>query len=125
MHEERFEKGMKKLLEIDGDAGKNVYERLMSISPFMAGYLVESFGEVCSLPEIDNRSREIAVIGALTVLGYALPQLRVHINAGLNVGLTKDEIIAIINTMSAYAGFPATLNALFTAEDVFKERRIL
>ena len=125
METERFEKGMRKLEQIDGDAGKNVYERLNAISPFMARYLVESFGEVCALPQITNREREIAVIGACTALGYALPQLKVHINAGLNVGLTQDEIIAIINTMSAYAGFPATLNALFTAQEVFTERGLL
>jgi 4-carboxymuconolactone decarboxylase len=122
MHSERFDTGMKKLEEIDGDAGKNVYGKLNAISPFMARYLVECFGEVCALPEISNREREIAVIGALTALGHALPQLKVHVNAGLNVGLSKDEIIAIINTMSAYAGFPATLNALFTAQEVFVER---
>ena len=124
MQNERFEKGMAKLVEIDGDAGKNVYERLMKVSPFMARYLVESFGEVCALPAISNREREIAVIGALAALGYALPQLKVHVHAGLNVGLTKDEIIAVINTMAAYAGFPATLNALFAAQEVFIERGI-
>lgn len=122
MHSDRFEKGMKKLEEIDGDAGKNVHERLQKISPFMAQYLVESFGEVCAIPEIGNREREIAVIGALTAPRYAQTQLNVHVHAGLNVGITKDEIIAVINTMAAYAGFPATLNALFTAQDVFTER---
>jgi 4-carboxymuconolactone decarboxylase len=125
MQSERFLHGMKKLEEIDGDAGKNVYERLEKVSPFMAQYLVESFGEVCSLPQINNREREIAVIGACTALGYALPQLKVHVNAGLNVGLTKDEIIAIINPMSAYAGFPATLNALYAAQEVFMERGLV
>ncbi|NMB78755.1 MAG: carboxymuconolactone decarboxylase family protein, partial [Methanomicrobiales archaeon] len=59
MQSERFKNGMKKLEEIDGDAGKNVYGRLEKISPFMARYLVESFGEVCALPEISNREREI------------------------------------------------------------------
>jgi 4-carboxymuconolactone decarboxylase len=122
MRNERFEAGMQKLLEIDGDAGKNVYERLTNVSPFMARYLVESFGELCAIPAISNREREIAVIGALTVLGYALPQLKVHVHAGLNAGLTRDEIIAVINTMAAYAGFPATLNALYAAEEVFSER---
>jgi 4-carboxymuconolactone decarboxylase len=122
MAEERFEKGMEKLLEIDGDAGKNVYERLMQVSPFMARYLVESFGEVCAIPAISNREREIAVIGALAALGCALPQLKVHVHAGLNVGLTREEIVAIIDTMSAYAGFPATLNALYAAHEVFLER---
>jgi 4-carboxymuconolactone decarboxylase len=120
----RFSTGMEKLKEIDGEAGEKVYERLERISPFMAGYLVENFGEIGSLPAIDNRMREVAVIAALTALGHALPQLKVHISAGLHVGLTPEEILTVINTMSMYAGFPATLNALYTADEVFKEQGI-
>lgn len=125
MENVRFEKGMMKLEELGSGAGKNAFEQLNEISPFLARFLVESFGEVCALPEINNREREIAVIAACTTLGYAIPQLKTHINAGLNVGLTKDEIIAIINTMSAYAGFPATLNSLKAAQEVFQMRGIM
>ena len=121
MQNERLEKGLLKLKEIDGKAGEQVYEKLNTISPFIAGFLVESFGDIYSIPEIDNKTREIAVIGALTALGSALPQLKVHIHAGLNVGLTKDEILAIINTMGIYVGFPAMLNALYAAQEVFNE----
>ncbi|PWR72114.1 carboxymuconolactone decarboxylase family protein [Methanospirillum lacunae] len=124
MEQKQVETGFKKLSEIDGRAGEEVYERLQKISPFMADYLLGSFGEICSITDIDNKTREVAVIGACTALGYAIPQLKVHIHAGLNVGLTKEEILAIINTMSAYAGFPATLNALYAAEEVFKDEGI-
>lgn len=121
---ERFKTGIAKLVEIDGKAGQDVYDRLSRISPFMARYLIETFGDICSEPHLDNKSREIAVIGACTALGYALPQLKVHINAGLNVGLSKEEINAIIITMSSYAGFPASLNALYAADEVYQERGI-
>lgn len=121
MHKEKLEKGLQKLKDVDGKAGEEVYDRISKISPFMAGFLVESFGDVYSIPVIDDKIREIAVIGALTALGYAIPQLKVHIHAGLNVGLSKDEIIAIINTIGIYAGFPAALNALFAAQEVFNE----
>lgn len=121
MHKEKLEKGLQKLKDVDGKAGEEVYDRISKISPYMAGFLVESFGDVYSIPVIDDKIREIAVIGALTALGYAIPQLKVHIHAGLNVGLSKDEIIAIINTIGIYAGFPAALNALFAAQEVFNE----
>jgi 4-carboxymuconolactone decarboxylase len=45
--------------------------------------------------------------------------LKVHIKAGLNVGLTREEIIEIFIQMAVYAGFPAALNAVFAARDVF------
>ncbi len=41
--------------------------------------------------------------------------------AGLNVGLSRTEIIETIIQMAVYAGFPATLNGLFAAKDVFAE----
>jgi 4-carboxymuconolactone decarboxylase len=47
------------------------------------------------------------------------PQLKVHISAGLNVGLSRVEITEIIMQMAVYAGFPAALNGLFAAKEVF------
>jgi 4-carboxymuconolactone decarboxylase len=68
------------------------------------------------------RAREIATIAALTAMGNATPQLKVHIEGGLNVGLSRTEIIEIIMQMAVYAGFPAALNGLFAAKEVFKSR---
>lgn len=55
-------------------------------------------------------------------MGNAAPQLKVHIEAGLNVGLTQAEIVEILMQMAVYAGFPAALNGLFAAKDVFQKR---
>jgi 4-carboxymuconolactone decarboxylase len=68
------------------------------------------------------RAREIATIAALTAMSNATPQLKVHIEGGLNVGLSRTEIIEIIMQMAVYAGFPAALNGLFVAKEVFKSR---
>ena len=88
-----------------------------------ADMLIEfPFGDIYSRQQLDIRSREIATISALTVLGYATPQLSSHIHAGLNVGLSKEEILEIIIQMSVYAGFPAAINALSAAKGVFDER---
>jgi 4-carboxymuconolactone decarboxylase len=121
MKSERKDLGSKKLIKVDGKAGEQVYDRVSNISPFTADFLVQSFEDVYSIADIDDKTRETAVIGALTAIGYAIPQLKVHIHAGLNVGLKKEEILAIINTMVIYAGFPAVLNAMFAAQEVFDE----
>ena len=68
------------------------------------------------------RAREIATIAALTAMGNATPQLKVHIEAGLNVGLSRDEITEIIMQMAVYAGFPAAVNGLFAAKETFAHR---
>jgi 4-carboxymuconolactone decarboxylase len=126
MINERFEKGLKKLQEIDGEAGQKVIDSLASIAPDLAKYTIEfPFGDVYQRPGLDLKSREIATVAALTALGHCLPQLNVHINGALNVGCTPEEIIEIIIQMAVYAGFPAALNAMFVAKEVFLERNII
>ena len=116
----RYERGLKKLEEIDGQAGTKVVESLKDIAPDFADYLIEfPFGDIYSRPGLDLESREIATIAALTALGNATPQLKVHISAGLNVGLSKEQIVETIMQMAVYAGFPAALNGLFAAKEVF------
>ena len=80
------------------------------------------FGDIYSRLGLDLRAREIATIAALTALGNASPQLKVHIEAGLNVGLSRDEITEVIMQMAVYAGFPAALNGLFAAKEIFALR---
>ena len=76
------------------------------------------------LQRVDGKGGDAVVnslkdIAPLTALGNAAPQLKVHIAAGLNVGLTQEEITEVIMQMAVYAGFPAALNGLFAAKDVF------
>lgn len=121
--ESRLERGRRALAEIDGTAGEKVVASLADIAPDFATYLLEfPFGDIYSRSGLDLRAREIATIGALTAMGNAAPQLKVHIEAGLNVGLSRGEIIEIIMQMAVYAGFPAALNGLFAAKEVFANR---
>lgn len=126
---ERFKKGFEKIKEIGGKTGENAIagaiESLKEISPELAQYTVEyPFGDICSRPQLDIRSREIATIAALIALGFAIPQLKIHINVGLNVGLSESEIKEIIIQMSVYVGFPAALNAMNAAKEVFNARKV-
>jgi 4-carboxymuconolactone decarboxylase len=118
----RYRRGWDKLREIDGSAGEKVVAALAGIAPDFATYLVEfPFGDIYSRPGLDLKSREIGVVAALTALGNAAPQLKVHIHGALNVGWTRAEVIEMIMQMAVYAGFPAALNGLFAAKEVFAE----
>jgi 4-carboxymuconolactone decarboxylase len=120
---ERYQRGWEKLKEIDGEAGERVIDSLKDIAPEFAQLLIEfPFGDIYSRPGLDLKSREIAVVAALTALGNATPQLKVHIHGALNVGCTKQEVVEIMMQMAVYAGFPAALNGLFAAKEVFSER---
>ncbi|GBE55615.1 carboxymuconolactone decarboxylase family protein [archaeon BMS3Bbin15] len=123
MKSERYKKGWDKLKEIDRVAGENVINALKDISPDFADLLIEfPFGDVYSRDGLDLKSREIATVAALTAMGTASPQLKVHLHGALNVGCTQQEIIEIMIQMAVYAGFPAALNGLFAAKEVFDER---
>jgi len=119
----RFDRGLEKLKEIDREQGERVVAALKDIAPDFATYLIEfPFGDIYARPGLDLKTREIATVAALTAMGNAAPQLRVHIHGALNVGCTREEIVEVIMQMAVYAGFPATLNGLFAAREVFAER---
>jgi 4-carboxymuconolactone decarboxylase len=120
---DRFTSGLAKLREIDGEAGERVIDALKDIAPDLARYTIEfPFGDIYQRPGLDLRSREIATVAALTALGTATPQLKVHIHGALNVGCTRTEVIELVIQMAVYAGFPAALNGMFAVKDVFAER---
>ena len=121
--QDRYKSGWEKLKEIDGEAGELVIDSLKDIAPDFARYVIEfGFGDIYSRPGLNLKSREIAVVAALTALGTATPQLKVHIHGALNVGCARQEIVEVIMQMAVYAGFPAALNGLFAAKEVFNER---
>jgi 4-carboxymuconolactone decarboxylase len=120
---DRYQQGWQKLAEVDGRAGEQVIESLKGIAPDLARYIIEfPFGDIYSRPGLDLKSREIATVAALTSMGNAQPQLKVHIHGALNVGCTREEVVEVIIQMAVYAGFPAALNGIFAAKEVFAER---
>jgi 4-carboxymuconolactone decarboxylase len=82
-----------------------------------------SYGDAISRLGLDYRSKELATVALLTALETAQPQLKVHINAALNVGASRDEIVEVIQQMAVYAGFPAALNGIAVAREVFSAAR--
>ncbi|MGG1943636.1 carboxymuconolactone decarboxylase family protein [Trinickia sp. NRRL B-1857] len=120
---DRYARGWEKLKEVDGEVGERVVASLAEIAPDFGRLLIEfGFGDIYSRPGLDLKSREIATIAALAALGNAQPQLKVHIEGALNVGCTREEIVEVFMQMALYAGFPAALNALFAAREVFAAR---
>ena len=122
----RFEQGMVVLDAIDGEAGANVIASLSDISPELGHQVVAwGFGEIYARPGLAPRDRQLVTLGMLTALGGCEPQLDVHVNASLNVGLTPEQIIEALLHTAVYCGFPRALNATFVAKKVFAERGIV
>ncbi|MER7765816.1 carboxymuconolactone decarboxylase family protein [Kitasatospora sp. NPDC096140] len=123
---ERFAHGMEVLDRIDGEVGRRVVESLDDINPELGHQVVAwGFGEIYSRPQLAPRDRQLVTLGMLTALGGCEPQLEVHVNASLNVGLTPEQIVEALLHSAAYCGFPKALNATFVAKKVFAERGLL
>jgi 4-carboxymuconolactone decarboxylase len=120
---ERYARGLAVLERLDREQGARILAALDEVAPDFAELLVEfAFGDICARPGLDLKTRELATVAALTALGTAPAQLRVHIHAALNVGCSKTEVTEAIIQMAVYAGFPAALNGLAAAKEVFGAR---
>ena len=53
-----------------------------------------------------------------------LPQLKAHTAAALNIGITPVKIREAVYQCAPFIGFPKTLNAVSTINEVFKEKGI-
>jgi len=121
----RHDLGDSTLSAITGGTGAAVVESLKDIAPDLAEWIISfAYGDVMARPGLDKRSRQFATVAALTAMGTAAPQLKVHIRGALNVGCTPQEIVETILQMAVYAGFPAAINGLNVAREAFQEHGV-
>ena len=120
---EQHERGLERLKELAGPNAEAIVEQVTALAPDLGRWIVDFvFGEVYSRPGLDLRTRQIVNVAALTALGTATPQLEVHLNGALNVGVRQEELIEIILQLAVYAGFPASLNGIAALERVLAAR---
>ena len=122
MPTERYNKGMAEMRRHLGPAADKWIKSIKEIAPEFAKVNVEfPFGELYTRDVLDDKTRELCTVAALTVQGFALPELKVHVKGALNCGASREEIVEVITQMIAYCGFPAAINGLLAAQEVFKE----
>ena len=116
----KFNDGTKEMRKHFGEVADSWIESLREISPEFAKVNVEfPFGELYTRSVLDDKTRELCTIAALTVQGFSLPELKVHTVGALNCGASRDEILEVVTQMLAYCGFPAATNALQAVNEVF------
>ncbi len=76
------------------------------------------FGEIFFRPGLDLKSRVVCTTAALTAL-RADGQLRNFLRAGPRVGFSKEEMVEVLTQTGGYAGYPAALNAISIAAEVW------
>ncbi len=119
---ERLAQGKEIFSKIHSELGHKGLSAFSDIAPDFVRYVYEfAYGDIYGNSGLDLRSRQITTLAALTALGHAAPQLKVHIVAALNNGLTQKEIVQIIIQLAVYAGFPVAFNGLMVAKEAFAE----
>ncbi len=89
---------------------------------FSKSMMEVAFGHYYTRDGLDAKIRYLSTVAALAALGgQTAPQLKVHIRNALRSGASQREVAEVINQMALYGGFPAMINALNTALEVFEE----
>ena len=72
---------------------------------------------------LDAVTRELAAVALLTALGTQPAALKHHLRAALAAGATRAQVVEVLEQMAIYAGFPAALNGVAAAREVFAEKQ--
>ena len=81
------------------------------------------FGDVFDTGVLDDQTRELITVTVLACL-QALPQLKSHTAAALHVGVQPIQIREAVYQLAPFVGFPRTLNAVATINEVFRDQGI-
>jgi 4-carboxymuconolactone decarboxylase len=117
-----YQRGMNEIRKQLGPMADSYIQKIKALAPEFAWVNVTfPFGELYTRDVLDLKTRELCTVAALTVQGFSLPQLKLHVDAALRSGASREEVIEVITQMIAYAGFPAATNALMTAQAAFHD----
>ena len=122
MNKDLFEKGLKTRREVLGadyvdSSIKNADEFNMAMQELTTQYC---WGDIWNRPGLDRKTRSFLNLAMLTALTRP-HELKLHIKAALNNGLTKDEIKEVFLQAAIYCGVPAGIDSFRCAKEVFKE----
>ena len=79
-----------------------------------------AFGDLWSRDELNRRDRSLIVIAILTVLSR-IDELAFHVPAGLNHGLSREEIEEIMVQMTIYGGIPRAVEGIQATRRAFEK----
>jgi 3-oxoadipate enol-lactonase/4-carboxymuconolactone decarboxylase len=91
-------------------------------APFRDFILEGVWGRVWTRPGLARRDRSLLCLGMLAALGHH-EELRLHVRATRNTGVTEEEIAEVLLQVAAYAGVPAANSALRVAKEALEEMR--
>lgn len=101
--------------------GPKAEESLATLGELGDRIIETIYGDIYQRPGLTLKERQIATLSMLMALGGKDRQVKVHMRAGLRVGITEDELRELVIQLAAYAGFPAAINAQAQLNEVLAE----
>jgi 4-carboxymuconolactone decarboxylase len=118
----RYAKGMKVRRAVLGDAhvDRARADENSFNSDFQDLITRYAWGEIWTRPGLPRKTRSVITIAMMVALNRA-DELRMHLRAAANNGVSRKEIQEVLLQTAIYCGVPAANNALHIAEEVFAE----
>jgi 4-carboxymuconolactone decarboxylase len=121
---QRYEQGMRVRRAVLGDAHvdatlKNRNEFDETFQDLITRY---AWGEIWTRPGLPKQTRSMLTLAMMVALNRA-DEFRMHVQAALNNGVTRDEIQEVLLQTAIYCGVPAANSAFHIAEEVFSQQK--
>lgn len=107
--------------------GENIFKKVFGRGPRPGSYpeflqitVEHLFGEIWARPHLSLEERELIALSAVA-LARTDWELRGHIEASLNLGMSREKICEVIIQLAYYGGWPVANNGLRVAQEVFAE----
>lgn len=119
---DRYEQGMKMRRAVLGDphvdrSEKNTNDFNREYQDLITRY---AWGEIWPRPGLARHTRSLITIALMVALNRS-EELRMHIRAAFNNGVSRAEIKEVLLHTAIYCGLPAANSAFHAAEAVFAE----
>jgi 4-carboxymuconolactone decarboxylase len=117
----RYKKGMKMRCAVLGDAHVDRARAMENsfTAPFQDLITRYAWGEIWTRPGLPRKTRSLITIGMMVALNRP-EELRLHLRAAANNGVSRKEIQEVLLQSAIYCGVPAANTAFHIAEEVFK-----
>lgn len=117
---QKYDQGMKVRRAVLGDAHveASLKNRTPFNEPFQDLLTRYAWGEIWSRPGLSRQIRSMLTIGMMVALNRP-DELRLHLRAALNNGVSRDEIREVLLQSAIYCGVPAANSAFHAAEEIF------
>src|SRR5258706_10207094 len=105
------------------NGSRKIVKWVLSFVLIITVYIMNAQEKKNNVPALDAQQVSMANIATQTAIGN-IDQLKVALNAGLDAGLTVNEIKEALVQLYAYCGFPRSLNAIDALIKVLQERKL-